>query len=717
MIVRGRLFQTGVALVCLTAALAARQAAPSKPASPSPASPPQVKGEPQMPPVTFKVEINYVEVDAVVTDAEGNFVPGLRKDDFEILEDRKPQDITTFSYVNIPVERPDRPLFKPAAVEPDVQTNRQRQDGRVYVIVLDDLHTNPMRSPRVKAAARQFIERQMGANDVAAVVTTRGRSDTAQDFTSNKRLLLAAVDKFMGEKLRSSTLNQIDDYNNRVLPLRAGGVNESPIDIDKQERVYNARSVLESLKSLSDWLAGIHGRRKAVIFISEGIDYNINDVFNNPDASTIMEETRDAIGAATRSNVSIYGIDPRGLTSLGDEAIEISSLPDDQSLGLGTQSLQDELRLSQDSLRVLSDETGGFAAVNSNDFSRAFDRIVQENSSYYVLGYYPSNDRRDGKFRTIQVRVKRPGLQVRARRGYQAPRGKAPSVKPVDAKEGTSAEVREALDSPLPLTGLGLTAFAAPFKGIAPNASVALVVQFPGNDLKFVEKAGKFDETIELSVIAIDQSGKVKDGARETLNMNLRPETLRMVSLAGLRAIDRLKLPPGRYQLRIAGRTSNGNLVGSVHYDLEVPDFQKAPLSMSGLVLSSASAMIVPTAKADEDLKKLLPGPPTTAREFLPNDEIAVLAEVYDNQGNKPHKVAIRTTVQADDGRTLFRHEEERASAELQGARGGYGYTAKFGLKDFAPGLYVLKVEARSTLNQEPVSREVQFWVRGVPGS
>jgi hypothetical protein len=373
----------------------------------------------------------------------------------------------------------------------------------------------------------------------------------------------------------------------------------------------------------------------------------------------------------------------------------------------------EELRLSQDSLRVLAEDTGGFAAVNSNDFSNAFDRIVQENSSYYVLGYYPSNDRRDGRYRTIDVRLKRPGLRVRARRGYQAPRGKAPAVKPIDAKEGTSPEVRAALDSPLPLTGLHLTAFAAPFKGVAPNASVALVIQMAGRDMKFVEKAGKFAEKLELSVIAVDQSGKVKDGNRETLNMELRPDTLRVISSVGLRAVQRLNLPPGRYQLRIAGRTTNGDLVGSVHYDLDVPDFAKSPLSMSGLVLSSISAAVVPTAKADEEFKKLLPGPPTTAREFLPNDEITVLAEVYDNQGNKPHKVAIRTTVQADDGRTLFRHEEERASAELGGARGGYGYTSRFGLADFAPGLYVLRVEARSTLNQDPVSREIQFRVRG----
>jgi VWFA-related protein len=710
---RDRLFQTVLALVFLTAAMAGQQAGPPT-AQPQQQqqTPPSVQPDRQMPPVTFKVEINYVEVDAVVTDQQGRFVRDLTKDDFEVLESGKPQQVTTFALVDIPVERAEKPLFAPKAIEPDVQTNQRRFDGRLYVLVLDDLHTNPLRSNLVKAAARRFIENSLGANDMAAVVTTGGRTDTAQDFTTNKRLLLAAVDKFMGQKLRSATLNKLDEY------YRAQGTPAAsdPItDPDLAERGYKARNTIGSLKNLADWMAGVRGRRKAVVLFSEGIDYDINNVFDNPDATTIIEDTREAIGAATRANVSIYTVDPRGLTNMGDELIEMGSPADDPSLRLNSTGLNDELRLSQDSLRVLADETGGFAVVNQNDFGSAFDRIVRDNSSYYVLGYYPTNDRRDGRFRTITVRLKRPGLQVRARKGYQAPRGKAPAVAAVDAKEGTSPELRSALESPIPVSGLTMFAFAAPFKGIAPNASVAVVVETSGGDFKFQEKGGKFDDTLEVSMIAVDQSGKMRDGAHQTFNMALRPETFRRVSQVGFRAISRLNLPPGKYQLRIAGRDTNGSLAGSVHYDLEVPDFTSGPLTMSGVVLSSARAGVVPTAKPDEELAKILPGPPTTAREFLTNDEIALVAEVYDNQGTTPHKVDITTTVLAEDGHTVFRHEEQRSSAELQGARGGYGYGARIPLKDIAPGLYVLKVEARSTLGrQQMVSREVQFSVRGV---
>src|SRR5262249_5339968 len=149
------------------------------------------------------------------------------------------------------------------------------------------------------------------------------------------------------------------------------------------------------------------------------------------------------IGAAQRANVAIYTIDPRGLASPDGVMIAQSSnaSADDTSLGdLGSRSLAREFQRSQDSLRFLADDTGGFAVLNQNDLSNAFARIVRENSTYYMLGYHPSNDKRDGRFRNIAVRLKKPGLTVRARRGYVAPRGRAPNVPAAtSAKPGTVA--------------------------------------------------------------------------------------------------------------------------------------------------------------------------------------------------------------------------------------------------------------------------------------
>jgi VWFA-related protein len=681
---------------------------------PAPAQQPPPVQQPTAP--TFKVRVDYVEVDTVVTDKQGKFVRDLTKEDFQVLEDGKPQTIAQFTTVDIPVERTDHPLFAASPIEPDVRTNEKPFDGRVYVMVVDDLHTLFGRSLRVKTAAKQFIEQRLGANDLMAIVHTAGPSNGNQEFTNNKRLLLAAVDKTQGRKLDSATINKTNEYNNTQGIRQPGDALNDP---DDAERAFNARSSLDTLKNVADWFGSVRGRRKAILFVSEGIDYDINDIIpaqgsNHQGASMVMDATRDAISSATRSNVAIYGIDPRGLTDLGDESITVGAFPDDTSLGVGTSSLFNEVRLSQDSLRTLSDETGGFAVVNRNDFTTAFQRIQEDNSSYYVLAYYPP-DPRPGRFHKIDVRVTRPGLTVRGRRAYVTPK-KVDDKNNKTTKSVTTPEVREALDSPLPVSGLTMHVFFSPFKGAAPNASVLMGVELRGRDMALSQT-----DSLQLSYIAIDVNGKIKGGNTDSLTMAaLKPETKARIEQTGLRLLNRMDLPPGKYQVRIAAQDSGSASVGAVQYDLDVPDFAKAPFSMSGIVMTSPLGSALPTARADEQLKPVMPGPPIARRNFPQNDEITLFAEVYDNAGKQPHKVDITCTVTADEGKVMFKTDETRDSSDLGGQRGGYGYTTKIPMKDLAPGRYVLKVEAASRLKDTPtVAREVEFTVepaRTAPG-
>jgi VWFA-related protein len=675
---------------------------------PGAAQPPSPVDAAQQPPVTFRAEVNYVEVDARVVDAEGKFVPGLSQADFQVFEDGKPQQINVFSLVNLPVERSARPLFASKPIEPDVTTNVSGFNGRVYLIVLDDIHTHPLRAIRVKLAATQFVQRYMGANDIAAVVHTSGRTDAGQEFTSNQRLLVEAIDKFSGRKLRSSLMGRLE-----VEQMTRGtrDANERINDPDSAERGFNARNTLESIKGFADFMAGVRGRRKALVYFSEGIDYDITDPFNNRDATTIIESTRDAIAAATRANVNIYGFDVRGLGAGLDDTIEIQSFPDDQTLGLNSSALFNEVRMGQDSLRVLSDETGGFAVVNNNDLAGSFRRLVEENSSYYVLGYYPDNERRDGRFRKIEVRVNRPGLTVRARRGYVAPRGRASETKlagPTDA----SAELREAMSSPIPLGGLPLAATASVFKGPDKKGSVVVSALIGGRDLSLIEKDGTFRNDLEIAIVAIDTKGKFFPGDRNTLNLSLKPDTVPRFRAAGFRFVSTLDVPPGKYQLRVAAREANTKRSGSLLYDLDVPDFSKEPLSISSLALTSGSSSVALTARPKDPLAKLLPAPLSSYREFGQGDELAVFTEVYELGGGPGHKVEINLTMKAEGGQTVFQTREERDSSELAGSSGGYGFSARIPLKDVAPGLYVLRVEAQSRVADRPVvSRETVITV------
>jgi VWFA-related protein len=660
---------------------------------------------------TFKAQVEYVEVDALVTDQQGNFVRDLTKNDFQVFEDGKRQAITTFSLVDIPIERFDRPLFSPNPIERDVQSNERPFDGRVYVMILDDLHVAPQRTARVRTAARQFIQQRLGANDLMAVIFTGGRAQDAQEFTSNKRLLLNAVDKFTGQKLESAVITR----NNEYFRQRDAGLTGRVDDPNEQERVFKIRSTLTSLRQVADWFGGVHGRRKTMLFFSEGIDYDLTDIIRGVDApqssaTTIMSDIQDAIAATARSNVSIYSIDPRGLTDGSEDAISVGQFADQDDpvagRGIGQGGLANELRVSQDSLRQLSDQSGGFAAVNRNDLSSAFERIVRDNSSYYVLAYYPPSDKRDGKFHRIEVRVlDRPGLVVRSRRGYNAPRGKPA---PVNTKTGgMPQDLFDAINSPLQVSGLTMRVFAAPFKGAQPNSSVLVGLELLGRDLSL-----ETNSKVDISYMAIDAKAKVFGARTDSITMNLRPDTKSRVEQSGFRVLNRMELPPGRYQLRLAARDITKATIGSVIYDLDVPDFYKDKIAMSGLAITSLGGAAMMTARPDDVMKQVLPAPPVAARAFAQNDELAVFTEVYDNSGNAPHKVDITTSVLTDEGRVLYKNEESRDSSELQGAKGGYGYTSRVPLSEIVPGSYVLNVEARSRLGDSlSTKRQVQFTI------
>jgi VWFA-related protein len=697
-------------------------------------APPQ---SPQSPPsVTFQTEVNYVDVDAIVTDQQRNFVSGLSRDDFELFEDGKPQKIDTFSLVDIPLERADRFLVMNKPVTTDVRSNRQVFAGRVYVIVLDDMDVSFMRSVQVKRAAHEFVERYFGANDMAAVVYTSGRTDATQEFTGDSRLLLAAIDKFAGQRLRSPVLEYIDKlYQNQLLESSTSDPSSSSSDstpsispdvstrtqqamqTDDLERQFRATGVLGTLKNVAEFLSTVRGRRKAMLLFSEGIDYPINDVFGTSMDTTILRQVQDAITAAARANVNFFTIDPRGLVGMTTDYIELAGgdmatmqagNSDPQTAMNGRQMFLDEMRISQNSLRTLADETGGFAAINKNSFSSAFDRIVQANSRYYVMGYYPPTHPRDGKFHKIQVRVKRPGLTVVARKGYGSPRGKTPEEKrrdddakrAADSKKGgadnTSPQLRDALNSPMQQAGLTFSVQAAPFRGADKKTSVALAIEIDGAHLRFTPQNNNavFADKIELSLFSINEQAKPQDGIRSEVDLTLKPETYQRVQAVGLRLNPRVSLAPGRYQVRVGVRESGG-AVGSVFYDLQVPDFSKEPLMMSGMLITAASAQIVPTAQADPLVAKMLPGPVTARREFSQNDILAVLAEIYDNiSSQQPRQIDTSVRLLADDGREVF---AARDSVQNGSARNwtAYGYTRDIPLKDIPPGRYLLRVEAQ----------------------
>ena len=656
---------------------------------------------------TFRLAVDYVEVDAIVTDRDGKFVQGLTKDDFEVLEDGKPQTVTAFTVVDLPIRKPSPPAYRAAPVEPDVRSNAGQFDGRVVVLVLDDLMVDARRTNKVRTAAAQFVNRFVSENDVVAVIQTGAGGKSAQNFTTNRALMLAAVNKFVGRKIESATSAMLDEQSR----MTAAGRTAEGTDPLRFERASRARDTLTRLRAASEYLGAIRGRRKTMVWFSEGIDSD----FENPmdqQGTMVRDELTSLIGAAQRAGVAFYAIDPRGVGAGMDDALMMGSPVNDPTGQLGMADMQGEVQRAQLTLRSISQQTGGFAVVGGQDLSEQFAKIIEENSSYYLLGYYPTEDKRDGKFRRVEVRVKRPGLRIRHRAGYAAPKGKAPQRAASSSEKSAPPELRAAIENPLPMAGLSMRVFAAPFAASGNKAAVAIAIEVDPSALRFQEGNGTFNEDLEFIVVPINASGKALDGTRDEAPLRLSARSHELIKAHGFRTVRRLDLPPGRYQLRVAGKSKNANLVGAVTYDLDVPDFSKAPLAMSGIALMTPSADRMPTPRPSQEFMDVLPMAVTAIRDFPRSDTLFVFADVYTRQAGTPHAVQITTTVTSDAGAVVFTGTDERRTEEIKAKTGGFGHSVKIPLSALAPGRYVLKIEARAQItNGTTVAREVEFTV------
>jgi VWFA-related protein len=689
--------------------------------------------QPAAPQITFRAGADYIEIDAVVTDAKGQFVRDLKQADFEVFEDKRAQKIDVFSLVDIPLERADRPAYRPTPVEPDIVTNERDFEGRVYMLVLDANHVRPENTALVKKVASQFIQRNMAANDICAVVLAQtGSRDDNREFTSLKSRLVASIDKFVGEKVPSKSL---------TVASRATALEGTPLGaIDElkdplaPERAAKARATLDTMKRVSSYMAGIRGRRKALVLISEGLDFNTDDLMGprstggfgqagsgiapNPmsdnsvtesmHAASIIADMQLMFEAASRANVAVYSVDPRGVASETDVLMQFGGTTAGNGPpgtlgdpGLTSRGVREELRRQMGSLRTYSEVTGGLALVGTNDFETGFRRIVEDNSAYYVLGYNVPNPKNDGKFHEITVRVKRPGVQVRARKGYYALNAAAAKAAPPPDPTVTL------LNSPMPVGGLGLRLSTASLRDKASEkVIVPITVEFNGGDLVL-----DGNNKVNVMYVALDMSGKVHASGHKVMDLAIRPESRKAVTANGLRLVTEVMLAPGHYQLRLAAHDPAANRSGSVFWDLDVPDFAKESITMGNLLLSAASAGRTPTSLDAQSVRDVLPGPPTARREFTLEDTLAVYTEIYDNETTRQHTVDLKTTIRTDDGTQVFVTSEDRASQPVEAKRHVYAYLARIPLQDLVAGRFVLTVEARSRLGDK-TSREIQFTIK-----
>lgn len=338
---------------------------------------------------TFRTGVNVVRVDVIVSDDKGNPVTDLTREDFEIIEDGRPQAIDLFRHVRIDGgAAPDGARTRQALSRDTEEREASRDDVRVFAILLADYHVCQGRSQLVRDALSTFV-RSLGPNDLVAVMSPlMSVRDLA--FTYDHDAILQTIRRFEGRRGDYIPRNPIEEEHIKQMG--------SP------EPIRHA-VVRDALTALSVRLGSMREGRKSVIFVSEGFPPGW---FSDP--RQLGEITKEA----NRHNTSIYPLDPRGLMT-GESDVAPTIRP-----GCGRTPTGPRLRLSQDTLRELANDTDGRAIVNRNSLTEGLAQILRDSSLYYLLGYSPALSQADGKFHQIRVRVKRPKVDVRARKGYWA---------------------------------------------------------------------------------------------------------------------------------------------------------------------------------------------------------------------------------------------------------------------------------------------------------
>ena len=675
---------------------------------------------PQTP--TFRSGVNLVEVAAVVRDREGRPIKDLTAADFEIRENGVLQQVAAFTRVTIPIVKPEAAPVRDNLVASDVATNEGGADGRVYVLVLDALHVSPRGVGAVQRFARQFIEQHVGPHDLVAVLSPGGLAAATQDFTNDKARLLAAVDSFTATKMRSATVEIEEERQQAAV---TGVMPHGGKDPSDHERADRAQALASTLDALAGHLGRVERRRKTLLLFSEGIDYNTADVMGSVQrhASDVIRGMNRAVTGLMRTNVSLYAIDPRALSAsdgAGNERIPYVTAPNapradgtTPRLDFSEPTLEAEYAASLQSLRHVADSTGGFAFVTSNDLAGAFERIVEESSNYYVLGYTPVKPAAPGEFREISVRVARPGTTVIARKGYGAPAAErrltaAPIAEPAlppgmgnrpraglpppraietPAPEirGVDNELTGLLASPLPARGLAMRVHAASFRGNTERASVQVIIELLGRTIALTERGSRFEGRVELALLTIDDRGRAGNGRSTAIDVRLTPEEAGRVRTTGLRWVSALQLAPGRHQLRVAARDVRGGATGLVTSDILVPAFERGAV-VSSVTLTSLPSVLMVT-RGDYRLAAALETPPTAARTFVAGDRIVAAAEVYPSSSTAD--VTVQALVERHDGTIVLR----RQGAASRTDRARHAEIAfPIPTDSLEPGRYVLRI-------------------------
>jgi VWFA-related protein len=566
-------------------------------------------------PPVFRSDVDLVTVDAVVVDSLGKPVPGLTRDDFVVLEDGVAQEIAAFEGVFQPALPESTVVLTPSAAPspPPVATNLGAPpEGASFLVVADDIHFSPGGAVLARAALERLLEESLREGDRVAILCTRTGTGWTGTLMEDREDLRAFVSRLrsrardVGPQLMTELeALRIAEHGDRVTRDRVEGrywlqkrCYEGPGDctavVSADAEALDSQYRLERRESLRTVQAAIErlgrGRgRKAVLFLSESFPHDAGE-----------DPSQRVVRAAERANAAVYFVDVRGVVASPPWAT--ADAPNDLQLNPSRMSADSVARITDLMARAnqsrlafekfvgvetIAEDTGGLVLRGNNDLGPGLARISAESRSYYLVGYHPTSPSRDGRFRKIEVRLKRPGLSVRARKGYEP----APTV------PGVAPRPREADADATPVTDVPLrlaTYTLEPLAGGKTRVLASVEVDFSA--LTAERRGGRRVAHLELRVET--SARDAGEGFIESLSLEGEPRPATRGQWQAVRV--EFELPPGVHQVRASAREPATGKVGVVAQRVLVPE--ATGLRLSTPIVSDSVAAADPEASGPQPL-------------------------------------------------------------------------------------------------------------------
>jgi VWFA-related protein len=598
--------------------------APAPPASPDSGIP------------TFSSTLNLVVVNVSVTSRNGQPIPNLTKNDFQLYEDGKLQPLQSVDYQRLgntplpafnanPNPGANRP-FVNATLETAPPVSPQYQNKRLIILLFDLSSMEAAEQIRARDAALRFLDRQMTANDMVSIMVFGNDLKTVQEFTADRERLNAVIRGFhIGESSEQASMADTG--------ADAQDQSGAYVADETEFNIFNTDRKLAALQEAAQKLAP-YPEKKALVYLSSGIEQTGVDNQSQLDAT---------VNAAVRANVAFFPIDARGLiaSAPGGDATQAGPVGNNLYTGAGQSKLHDSFQNSQETLYTLAADTGGKALLDSNDLTEGIREVQNALGSYYILSYRTSNTAQDGKYRRIQVKL---SPQLRAakakldyRQGYFAPT--------VFAKTNSTDrefQLQQALQSANPVTDLPLAVEIDYFRLGKDKYFVPITVRIPGSSLAFRAKGAK--RTTGLDVVAEigGSKGQPPSAVRDSIPLKVDESVAGEISQKQVQYDTGFTLAPGKYTLKFVARENGDGKVGTFQTSFVVPDLDReSKLRLSSLVVSNQIQPVGEQLAGAKNSKKLVDENPLVSegrqklvpdvtRVFHPGQNLYAFLEIYD---------------------------------------------------------------------------------------